>query len=166
VLKAAVERGWPFIAHYEFAAAGSDYEPLMGQFEDAARKYPNHPFMLIHMGQLGPQEAGQLIKAHPNVYFITSHSNPVNIARHPNQPWSNMFDDNDRLSPGWRALVLAHPERFVLAFDNVFPEFWGSMYLDQAALWRTALSALPATVAHAVAHGNAERLWKLPLPTR
>jgi hypothetical protein len=59
-------------------------------------------------------------------------------------------------------VVTDHPDRFILAFDNVWPEFWGKFYLDQAALWRTALNKLPSNVAHALAHGNAERLWNLP----
>jgi hypothetical protein len=32
----------------------------------------------------------------------------------------------------------------------------------QCALWREALGTLPITAADAIAHGNAERLWKLP----
>ena len=33
--------------------------------------------------------------------------------------------------------------------------------MQQVDLWRKALGKLPDEVAHAVAHGNAERLWKL-----
>jgi hypothetical protein len=54
-------------------------------------------------------------------------------------------------------LVLRHPERFVLALDNVWPEHWSERYMQQVELWRKALGKLPNEVAHAVAHGNAER---------
>ena len=158
-LSLALQRGWPFIAHIEFAAAGWYRDAFMEKFEATARSHPGHPFALIHMGQLDPGEAGRLIQAHPNVYFLTSHSNPINKAES-NQPWTNLFS-GERLAPDWKALFIKHRDRFVLAFDNVFAEHWGPFFLEQAALWRGALADLPAEVAHAVAHGNAERLWKL-----
>ena len=158
-LSLALQRAWPFIAHIEFAAAGWDRDSFMEKFEATARSHPGHPFALIHMGQLDPGEAGRLIQAHPNVYFLTSHSNPINKAES-NQPWANLFS-GERLAPEWKALFIKHRDRFVLAFDNVFAEHWGPFFLEQAALWRGALADLPAEVAHAVAHGNAERLWKL-----
>ena len=55
---------------------------------------------------------------------------------------------------------MAHPDRFVFALDNVWPEHWEEFYLEQMKYWRNALADLPADVAHAIAHGNAERLWK------
>ncbi len=158
-LSLALQKGWPFIAHIEFAAAGGDRDRFMEKFEATARSHPGHPFALIHMGQLDAAEASRLIQAHPNVYFLTSHSNPINTAES-NQPWSNLFL-GERLAPEWKALFIKHRGRFVLAFDNVFAEHWGVFFLEQAALWRRALADLPADVAHAVAHGNAERLWKL-----
>ena len=63
--------------------------------------------------------------------------------------------------PG-RALVIKHPERFILAFDNVLEDHWSDYYLEQVAVWRKALADLPPDVAHALAHRNAERLWHLP----
>jgi predicted TIM-barrel fold metal-dependent hydrolase len=159
-LTKTIERGWPFIAHYEFAAAGWGKDKIMTDFEAMAHEYPDHPFVLIHMGQLDADEAGRLIVGHPNVYFITSHANPVSIAKNPGQPWSRLFE-GDGLAPPWRALIEAHPDRFVLGFDNVWPEYWGDFYLKQVEVWRKALAALPPEVARAVAHGNAERLWNL-----
>lgn len=159
-LQAALGRKWPFVVHIEFAAAGADRGPFMAKFEDMVKAHPDHPFLLIHMGQLEPPEAARLIEAYANVHFITSHSNPVTVESS-NQPWVNLFD-GERLSAPWRALVVRHPDRFVLGFDNVFAEHWGRYYLDQVALWKKALADLPDAVAHAVAHGNAERLWHLP----
>ena len=34
--------------------------------------------------------------------------------------------------------------------------------MGQIELWRSALSDLSGEVARAIAHGNAERLWKIP----
>jgi predicted TIM-barrel fold metal-dependent hydrolase len=160
VLAATLRRNWPFIAHIEFASAGSDRAPFMAALERLAASHPKHPFGLIHMGQLGAREAGRLLAAHPNVFFLTSHANSV-IVRRSRQPWTNMFDGR-RIKAEWRELMIRYPARFVLAFDNVFAEHWGSFYLEQAALWRKALAGLPPAVAHAIAHRNAERLWRLP----
>ena len=154
------KKGWPFVVHIEFAAAGRDYLDFMEKFEAMLRADPTYPFLLIHMGQLEANEAARLLQTHGNLHFITSHSNPVTVGRS-KQPWVNMFD-GDALAPEWTALVVRYPDRFVLGFDNVWADHWGDYYLEQVALWRQALQALPATVANAVAHGNAERLWRLP----
>ena len=154
------KKGWPFVVHIEFAAAGRDYLDFMEKFEAMLRADPAHPFLLIHMGQLEASEAARLLRTHGNLHFITSHSNPVTVGRS-KQPWVNMFDGN-ALAPEWTALMVRYPDRFVLGFDNVWADHWGDYYLEQVTLWRQALEALPATVANAVAHGNAERLWRLP----
>jgi len=156
----AKQNGWPFIAHIEFAGAGVNAPDFMKKLEALLRAYPDLPVGLIHMGQLQDPEVARLIGAHPNVFFLTSHANPITL-RLDKQPWSNMFEAAG-LAPDWERLVLAHPDRFVLAFDNVFPMHWGSPYLETVALWRRALKRLPEKVAHQIAHGNAERLWRLP----
>lgn len=160
VLAKAIKRKWPFIAHIEFASIGADRDLFMSRFEAMLRRNPGHPFVLIHMGQLGADEVARLIDAHPNIYFITSHSNPVIVSRS-SEPWVNQFD-GDSLAAEWKELYLRHPDRFILGFDNVWARQWKKLYVEQVALWRRALKELPDTVAHAVAHGNAERLWNLP----
>ncbi len=159
-LAAAFERGWPAVLHYEFAAAGGAAQGLMAELEGLLRVRPGHPFVLTHMGQLGVGQTRRLIENHANIHFIPSWSNSIThgISR---QPWVNLFV-GQRLAADWQALIEAHPERFVLGFDNVFAEHWGSLYVRQVALWREALTALPEAVGRAVAHGNAKRLWKLP----
>lgn len=159
-LKAALQRKWPFVVHIEFAAAGDDREVFMSKLEGLLTGHPEHPFVLIHMGQLPARDARRLIETHRNIYFFTSHSNPVTVEKS-KQPWVNLFK-GEKLASEWRELIVQHPDRFILAFDNVFAEHWSSFYLDQIALWRKAFKDLPAEVANALAHGNAERLWRLP----
>ena len=101
----------------------------MDQLEELIRAYPMHPFALIHMGRLQPNEARRLIETHPNIYFLTSHANTIAVNKSA-QPWTDMFD-GERLSPAWRELVVRCPKRFILAFDNVFAEHWGDFYLDK-----------------------------------
>lgn len=159
-LRIALEKRWPFIAHIEFAAAEFDREEFMQKFETMLRAHPKHPFALIHMGQLEAGDVSRLIVAHPNVHFLTSHANTVSVGAS-GQPWVNLFEGN-KLAPAWRSLIVRYPSRFIMAFDNVWADHWGDYYLEQIALWRKALADLPPAVAHALAHRNAERLWRLP----
>ena len=132
----------------------------MEQLEAMLRQNPAHPFAMIHMGQLREGDVQRLIENHKNVYFLTSHANPVVISGS-NQPWTQMFE-GDVLARGWQDLMVKYPDRFVFAIDNVWPEHWGDYYLQQVECWRKAFAALPREVANAVAHGNAERLWGIP----
>jgi len=161
-LALALKRQWPFVAHIEFAEAGADQGVFMAKLEDMLRANIAHPFALIHMGQLEAKEAGRLIDDHPNIYFITSHATP-DFARS-GYAFTNMFVGH-HVASHWKALMVLHKDRFVLGFDNVFARNWRNSYVQQVQLWRRALSELPPDVAHAVAHQNAERLWRLP-PTR
>ena len=158
-IRRGIAKGWPVVLHYELRWLGSAAERI-AEIESLLAAHPGHPFALIHMAQLGPDEAARLLAAHPNLHFLTSHANSIADAGS-RQPWTNMFD-GEALKPEWQALMVKYPERFVLAFDNVWYTDWSEHYAAQAALWRKALGGLPPQVAHAVAHGNAERLWKLP----
>ena len=159
-LRGALAKGWPFIIHIEFAATDVR-EEFMKKMEAMFEKNPDHPFALIHMGQLEAKDVARLLAKHSNLHFLTSHANPF-ITKDSNQPWIDMFDGGPSLAPRWKALIIKYPDRFILAFDNVWEDDWGDKYVKQAALWRKALAELPAEVASKVAHENAERLWKLP----
>jgi predicted TIM-barrel fold metal-dependent hydrolase len=158
-LTAALAKDWPFVVHIEFAAAGPLKDEFMAQLEAMLSQNRGHPFVLIHIGQLEQSSVRRLSEAHGNVFFITSHSNPIVVQRS-KQPWVDMFD-GDVLSVEWKEVILDYPDRFILGIDNVWAEHWGQSYLDQVALWRKAMEELPLEVAHAFFHGNAERLWKL-----
>ena len=159
-LDLARSKGFPLVLHFEFAAmGGSERDRYMAKMETFAAANRDVPVGLIHMGQLGTDEAARLLPKHPNLFFITSHSNPVSTDES-RLPWTKMFSGST-LAPAWRALVLRHPDRFVLGFDNVFHFQWNDKFLPAVAYWRKALAGLPDAIAHKVAHGNAERLWKL-----
>ncbi len=153
------ERNWPFVVHIEYEAAGRDGPKFLKSFRDAARSNPNTNFVLIHMGQLTAEKVEQLIKSHLNVYFLTSHTTPPSV-RKTNQPWTILFDGDD-FKPEWAKLMTDYADRFVFALDNVWRHHWYDEYEGQTKLWRQALSKLPKDAAHAIAHKNAERLWKL-----
>ncbi len=151
---------WPFIPHIEFGSAGADQAPFMSKLEDQLRQNPGHPFVLIHMGMLKFGEVKRLIETHPNVHFIPAHSDPFSVRKSDN-PFTRMFEGRS-LAAEWKALIVSHPDRFILGFDMVWSQEWRRHYVKEVGLWREALNELPEDVAHAVAHGNAERLWRLP----
>ncbi len=163
LMAAAREKGWPFIAHVEFAAMGYAKSSYLEKFKSFLAANQDVSIGIIHMGQLKAKDAAQLLAQHPNVFFITSHCNPV-TAKSSNINWSSMFN-GEGFAPEWQELLLAYPERFVLAFDNVFLYHWEQLFVPQVMYWRKALRGLPDDLAHALAHGNAEKYWKLPPAT-
>lgn len=160
-LDAAIAKKWPFVIHIEFSSLkGPQKTRFMEGMEKMLAAHPKHPFVLNHLGQLQPPQVQRLIENHPNLYFLTAHTTPV-ITRLSDQPWVNMFDGSV-LTAKWKTLILKHSERFVFALDNVWGRHWKEFYPAQMKYWRQAMADLPHDTAHALAHGNAERLWKIP----
>ena len=162
LLDVALANGWPFIIHIEFASLYGDKRKLhMNDLKELLNKYPKHPFALIHMGQLQAKEARQLLSEHPNLHLMTSKSDTFTSKWGSRQAWINMFIGK-KLKGDWKALMVDYPDRFVFALDNDWAERWQKgENRRRIGMWRNALAELPPTVAHAVAHGNAERLWNL-----
>lgn len=159
-LEHAIRRGWPFIVHIEFSSPLiPDATRYLRELEAMLAAHPGHSFLLAHMGQLPVSKVKDLIDKHPNVHFLTSRTAPTAVRRLPKN-WQGMFA-GETLAPEWKQLIEAHPDRFVLAFDNLDRERWGSFYQDQVREWKRAFQDLPDSVASAVAYGNAERLWHL-----
>lgn len=66
-----------------------------------------------------------------------------------------------RLDPGWRALLLRHPDRFLVGTDTYVTSQWARLPALQA--WTRAwLAQLPREAAARLAHGNARALLGLP----
>ncbi len=68
-----------------------------------------------------------------------------------------------QLSPEWRALFEALPERFMVGSDTWVNERWSSYeaLMREARAW---LGGLPEPIAARIAWGNAAGLYELPLP--
>ncbi|MBI1724538.1 MAG: amidohydrolase family protein [Candidatus Tectomicrobia bacterium] len=164
-IAAAGARGWPVTLHYEFRYLGNQGDPRRKQFFDEMeallRKHRDRAFTLMHMAQLGREEAEALIRAHPNVYFQLSMAANVYRPMMP-EPWTYMFAEGGglgELEPGWKKILETHPERFLLAFDGVFAGLWRRAVVWDAQEWRAALGTLRERAARLIAHENAERLW-------
>lgn len=150
----------PLVLHIEFRALkGRDRLIYWQALESIVERWPEVPVELIHMAQLGPSEAENLLRRYTNVFFLTSHADPITISQS-KQPWTNMFSGH-ALDPEWRALIERYPNQFVFAIDNVWPENWETDYSIKVALWRKGLADLPGSVARQVGCGNAVRLWQL-----
>ncbi len=161
-LEYAMDNHWPFVIHIEFGALhGKQKKHFMKAMEKMLDNHAEQPFVLTHMGQLDADVCQRLIENHKNIYFHTGWSNPVATASS-KQPWVNLFE-GQHFAPKWRDLLTQYPERFVFALDNVFAEHWSDFYIKQMVFWKKALGELPADAAHLIAHGNAERLWKITL---
>ncbi|HLC27356.1 MAG TPA: amidohydrolase family protein [bacterium] len=154
----ARRRNWPMIPHIEFASAGAKGPELMKQFEALLASNRDVSFGLIHRGQLDEGEARRLIGIHPNVFFLLSQSTDPRKAR----IGFTSIVSSQALDSDWLALIRAHPDRFVLSFDAFSGRLWTEQMARETGIWRTILTKLPLEVAHAVGHGNAERLWRLP----
>lgn len=167
LLEITGERNWPLVLHAELKAASPGVRSrIVSELKDLMHANPSQAFVLTHMAQLDADDVAELISAHANVYFITSHANHIFIARSgrkgpSKQPWTDMFDGS-RLRAEWAELTVSHPDRFILGFDNTRAKLWSDIYIDQIKLWRRALAELPRDVAEKVAYRNAERLWRLP----
>ncbi|MCW8892458.1 MAG: amidohydrolase [Deltaproteobacteria bacterium] len=159
-LNYAIDNGWPFVAHIEFASLqGQQKKKFMRAFKQMLNQHPEQPFVLTHMGQLSAERCLRLITNHKNIYFHTGWTNPAAVEGS-NQPWTDVFS-GELLAPEWKELFTQHPERFIFALDNVFAEHWSDFYQKQMDYWKRGLAELPEDVAHLIAHGNAERLWGL-----
>ena len=119
LLDVGLANGWPFIIHIEFASLyGDKRKRHMNDLKALLNKYQKHPFALIHTGQLQPDVGSNLLENYSNLYFMTSHADPVTV-NNSSQPWVNIFDDYQS-KKAWKTLFIAHPERFIFAIDNVW----------------------------------------------
>ena len=66
--------------------------------------------------------------------------------------------EDGKLAPKWRALLLAHPDRFVVGSDTWVNGRW-EQYAEIMAYYRSWLGQLPPDVAARIASGNGERLF-------
>lgn len=151
----------PVLIHMEFSRA----DPTLS----LCRGNPGNRLILAHAGAvLPPAAVAHILEACPNVWIDLSARDPWRYVRNP------ITDADGRLLPDWEALILAHPSRFVIGSDAVWPverlDAW-----DQAdAGWerigdflgfhRRWASYLPPEVAAAVLRDNARRLFAPAFP--
>jgi predicted TIM-barrel fold metal-dependent hydrolase len=111
-----------------------------------------------HTGWLpaaNPALLRRLLQAHPNLFCELSGRESIRrIYR------GDPIDEDRVLKPAWKALLEDFPDRFVIGTD-VDPATMGA-YAEEIGYWRGVLAQLSPATAAKLAHGNAERLLKLP----
>lgn len=100
----ARQKGFPFVAHVEFGAMGDEKSRYMKKLETFLAANRDVPIGMIHMGQLKASDAARLLPKHPNLFFITSHCNPI-AYNDKNQPWTRMIVGTN-FAPEWRNTIL------------------------------------------------------------
>ncbi|MCS5622916.1 MAG: amidohydrolase [Candidatus Marinimicrobia bacterium] len=161
LLEDSLKNGYPFLIHIEFGYLWQYPEKRkwhMNNLIKLLEKHPEHPFILIHMGQLEEDEVSELLKRFSNLHFMMSRTGP--IASGSEHPWTIMFDEYEFIG-NWDKLLIKYPTKFIFALDNVFKKHWLFKYDERMEYWNNIMKTLPKGVAHAIAHGNAERLWNL-----
>jgi hypothetical protein len=111
----------------------------------------------------------RVFKQDPDARILWAHSGfdrPENVRamleRH-KRLWCDLAFRTDqanggKVDPAWRALFLAHPDRFMLGTDTFVPERWH--YVVEHASWSRAwLEDLPREVAERIAYRNGETLF-------
>mgnify|MGYP002621068392 FL=1 len=149
LLKLAAEFDVPFTIHTE----ASDYRFLsrLCQQHDKVR------FLWAHAGGiLGPEHSEGILRDCPNVWIELSARDPKH--------YGGIVDEAGHLRQGWREVLLAHPDRFMVGTDPVWnahqierwyeaDEGWLHFheFIDFHNKW---LSELPAHVADQVRYKN------------
>lgn len=147
----------PLLIHTEFSSP----EPMLA----ICRGFPDVRIQWAHSGAiLPPAEVGRVLEQCANVWAELSARDPWRYVDHP------ITDADGRLLPGWEALVLAYPGRFLVGSDPVWPvdriDGWDrpdtgwqelARFLDFHRRW---LAFLPPEVRRRVAVENALDLYQ------
>ncbi len=181
-----LSRRVPVVLHVELNDNARASQRILRQLKALAAAHPKADFLLMHMGQASLAEAADLIAAHANIHFVISHADALMVASLHSRRRSgemaqtrsvNLFNDPPKLAPyhgwlgeylgtmqwrpGWKALIEAHPERFVFALDRVFGRHWTKRGKNTLKIWRQALALLTPSTAAKLACANVKRLWRL-----
>ena len=144
LMRLADTRGLAVLAHVDDAAV----DLLMAHTESRGQ---NLKLIWAHTGIGGtsPERVEALLKRYPRLMGELSYR-------------PGLTCDDGQLCPAWRALMLRHPDRFLIGSDTWINPRW-QQYDDLMRGYRTWLGGLPADVARRIAWENGARLFDLPL---
>ena len=153
----AAEYDVPVLLHTEFSRA----KYTLGLCE----AYPQTRFLWAHAGSmLRPDEVRKVLDACPGVQVELSARDPW---RHRANP---IVDDDGKLLPEWRQLILDYADRFMVGSDPVWPVERLNPWDDPDSGWvelprfvafhRDWLGQIPADKARAIRWDNAVRFFR------
>ena len=153
-MRVATEHSVPVLIHID---SGNETA-----FVDLCSAYPDTDLLFAHAG--GNLRAGHLrriVQACPRAWIEFSARDPWR--------YGGLADEDGRLLPEWRELVIDFPDRFVTGTDPVWKvtrtQTWdqadeGWDYFEQLIAWHRAwLEDLPADVRRKISVENARRLF-------
>ncbi len=157
VINACVLLNCPVILHIEFVSLENKYgaqkrAQYMNKLKQHLSSNPNQKFILTHVAELNPEQCRTLINDHGNIYFTTNFMDLEALCT--GEPVSDYSESE------WNTLLVDHSDRFVFAFDRVFPGQWINYTLDMS-YFQDKLSNLPNSVANRIAYDNALTLFTL-----
>lgn len=130
------------------------FEKLLAHNRKARIVWSHVGFEPIHTRS--PQVVTEMLQAHPNLYmsFRLNRSGPRNTMA---------LDSSGQLREGWRALVQAFPDRFMLGSDAFYAPAGISRGSSAEGMdkLRSLIEQLPPELALQVASENAVRIYKL-----
>lgn len=110
------------------------------------RHDPRAKIIWAHTGfSTPPDKVGAYLRAHPLLVCELSYRYGIT-------------GDEGRLTPEWRQMFEAFPDRFIVGSDTWIPQRW-QVYGELMEAYRAWLGQLPRQVADRIAHGNGERLF-------
>lgn len=156
LIRLAGEFDVPFMIHTD----ASNYRYLL----PVCRDHPGTTFVWAHAGGiLPPEQVSALLDACPNVFADLSARDPKRYVRTP------ITDARGHLLPEWRAVVMDHPDRFMVGSDPVWPVDRMHGWETDDSGWsladsflefhRTWISNLPDEVRQRILIENARRVW-------
>jgi predicted TIM-barrel fold metal-dependent hydrolase len=111
--------------------------------------------VLAHAGAAPPARVEGLLSRNPNLRVDLS---GMHFQRTP-----RLATEDGPLDPAWKALIEAHPDRFLMGLDVWAPRLLEPAMLDRLMRWtRRVLGELAPEVAARVGYGNAAALLGLP----
>ncbi|MDR3523145.1 MAG: amidohydrolase family protein [Acetobacteraceae bacterium] len=154
--------GIPVMMHWEAYSWARDWP----HFDRLYSAYPNQIFVLPHLAFASHDQAAEVLAAHPNVWATISKKDKDNVnlvdEDKEEETGESLVDECSQLKPEWRDLLVRYSTRLMFATDAHKERRW-VQYVEIIRRWRAILGQLPPDVAAAIAHGNAERLYRSPI---
>lgn len=165
VAAVAIKHDAPLVIHME------GYPQLVQQLDDVLREMPRLKLVWSHgCGRLKPEVIRELLARHPRLYCDLS--NMTNTGGYGSGwPRAEVFtaamEQWGTFLPAYRTLIVDYPDRFFVGMDVAHQSRWlmrhGNTFELRVSRTRQLLRQLPPEVARRLAHGNAIRIFGLPI---